>query len=300
MPQIIEFSTVTGYSATLQAYHATKPWGSLGSRIYSTGEAPYLPVYARVADTGEPALFDEYFAPLGKYFSISVSSPKKGYFVTISSDITERKQAEHQIRSLLAEKELLLQEVHHRIKNNMVTIMSLLSLQSDMLKDPGAISAFHDTRSRIRSMAVLYEKLYRSTDFRAVSAKEYLPALVNEIVDNFPHRENIRIVTRVEDKVLDSKILSPLGIIINELITNAMKYAFNGIDSGKILVSFSIENEMATLVVEDNGIGIPGSIDMANPAGFGLQLVTILSEQLDGSLKVDEEKGTKFVLEFRV
>ncbi len=220
--------------------------------------------------------------------------------LSISRDITDRKLAQDRIKNLLSEKELLLKEVHHRIKNNMNVIMGLLSLQSDTLKEPSAVSALQDTRNRVRSMAVLYDKLYRSTDFRAISAKEYLTALINEIMVNFPNRMHIDVETRIDDTILDAKILSPIGIIINELITNAMKHAFDGRDKGKILVSFSIHDKHATLVIEDNGVGIPDSINIMASAGFGMQLVNMLADQLDGSLRVEREDGARFILTFEV
>ena len=216
------------------------------------------------------------------------------------NDITERKFADDKIKSLLSEKELLLKEVHHRIKNNMNVVMGLLSLQSDTLKDPSAVSALQDSRNRVQSMMVLYDKLYRSNDFRAISAKEYITALISEVMVNFPNRERVDVETRIDDIVLDAKILSPVGIITNELITNTMKYAFTDRDSGRMAVSFSIKGGHATLIVEDNGIGIPESVNIETATGFGLQLVNILAEQLEGSLRIEREDGTRFVLTFRV
>ena len=172
----------------------------------------------------------------------------------LQTELAERRRAEDQISSLLAEKELLLKEVHHRIKNNMNVVGSLLSMQSDMLKDdPAAVAALQDSRNRVQSMMVLYDKLYRSNDFRAISAKEYVTALISEIMVNFPNRERVDVKTRVDDIVLDAKILSPMGIIVNELLTNTMKYAFADRGSGRMAVSFSIKGGHATLIVEDNG-----------------------------------------------
>ncbi len=216
-------------------------------------------------------------------------------FTGTVSDITNRKQNEERVRSLLSEKEILLQEVHHRLKNNMVTIMSLLSLQSDTVKDPAALAMLEDTKSRIRSMAVLYEKLYRSMDFRAISAREYLPALVKEIIENFANRESVSVTTDIEDITLDARVLSAVGIIINELITNAMKYAFDGRERGMIYVSFLTDGDQAALVVEDNGTGMPEGAKH----GFGMQLVEMLNEQLDGSLRRERGNGTRFIMEFK-
>lgn len=218
-----------------------------------------------------------------------------GIFICFLRDISSRKLDEERIRSLLSEKEILLQEVHHRLKNNMVTIMSLLSLQSDTVKDPAALAMLEDTKSRIRSMAVLYEKLYRSMDFRAISAREYLPALIKEIIDNFPNRESVSVATDIEDITLDARVLSAVGIIINELITNAMKYAFDGRERGMIYVSFLTDGNKATLTVQDDGTGMPEDARH----GFGMQLVEMLGEQLDGSICRERDTGTRFIVEFK-
>jgi PAS domain S-box-containing protein len=215
-------------------------------------------------------------------------------------DITLRKIAEEKIKSLLAEKELLLKEVHHRIKNNMSTMMSLLLLQSKAQKNPEAGKALKDAMNRLQSMEVLYEKLYRSEDFREISIKDYLPPLINEIVGTFPHKNKVTMETEMADLVLSARILSPLGIIMNELITNSMKYAFVGRDEGVIKVSVSLNNNRAILVFEDNGNGVPPSVDIENSTGFGLQLVDMLAKQLKGSIRLERQQGAQFILEFEV
>ncbi|MBA4419408.1 MAG: hypothetical protein C0392_16110, partial [Syntrophus sp. (in: bacteria)] len=151
---------------------------------------------------------------------------KNAGLIGIILDITDRKKAEDKVKSLLAEKELLLKEVHHRIKNNMNVIISLLSLQASALKDPAAIAALTDSGSRVRSMMVLYDKLYRSTDFREISTKGYLTSLINEIIANFSNQGMVTIETQIDDLILDAKTLSPVGMIVNELLTNIMKHAF--------------------------------------------------------------------------
>jgi PAS domain S-box-containing protein len=218
----------------------------------------------------------------------------------IATDITERKLAEEKIRNLLSEKELLLREVHHRIKNNMNIVMSLLSLQASTLKDPSVILSLEDARSRVQSMMVLYDKLYQSADFRKISTREYLTSLIDEIVMNFPDRRLITIEKRIDDAILDAKILSPVGIILNELLTNIMKHAFVGKDKGVAGVFCSIKKNHATLVIEDNGIGVPESTDITTSTGFGMQLVGILTEQLEGTIRLERLNGSKFILEFDI
>jgi PAS domain S-box-containing protein len=219
-------------------------------------------------------------------------------YQSAATDITDRKWAEDKIKSLLQEKELLLKEVHHRIKNNMSVILSLLSLQSSTLKDPRTISFLEDAGSRVRSMMILYDKLYRSDDFRGVSTKKYISSLVGEITGNFPNRGQIEIETRIDDLSLDAKTLSPVGLIINELLTNTMKHAFAGKDEGRILVSLSKRNNHITLITENNGNTLPESVDMETATGFGLQLVSMLIKQLEGSIRIERENGTRFILEF--
>ncbi len=221
--------------------------------------------------------------------------------VGVNVDITDRKEAEDQIKSLLAEKELLLKEVHHRVKNNMATIMSLLSLQSTVLKgNSSAVAALQDSRSRVQSMMVLYDKLYRSSDFRATTTEGYLTALIDEIMSNFPNRGLVTIEKQIDDFSLDAKALSPVGMILNELLTNAMKYAFEKRDKGRVFVSLTREGNHAELIVEDDGIGTPESIGITTSTGFGLQVVGLLTEQLEGTIRVERDKGSRFVLEFDI
>jgi len=235
--------------------------------------------------------------------------------MVISRDITERKAAEGKIRQLLAEKqkqleellaanihiernETLLKEVHHRVKNNMNTVASLLSLQARSLKEPSAITALELAKNRVKSLMVLYEKLYQSSDYSNISIKDYLPALVDEIAGNFPNRQAIKIEKHLDDFVLDAKRLQPLGMIINELLTNIMKYAFTDRETGLIIVSARMTRGQVSIGVQDNGHGMPDTVSFQNSTGFGLQLVHALSEQLDGEIRIERGDGTKVVLEF--
>jgi PAS domain S-box-containing protein len=212
----------------------------------------------------------------------------------------ERRDAEEKIRSLLLEKEILLKEVHHRIKNNMNTIHSLLALQIESLTDPAAADALGDAQNRVNSMMVLYDKLYRSDNFNEVSINEYLPELITEITGNFPNCKKVQIESRIDDFILEAQTLVPVGIIVNELITNTMKYAFTGRDSGFIKISAELRESKAVLTIEDNGVGIPATVTFENSSGFGMQLVGMLTEQIGGSIRIERGEGTRFVLEFTV
>jgi PAS domain S-box-containing protein len=214
------------------------------------------------------------------------------------SDISERKRNEQHIKNLLSEKELILKEVHHRIKNNLSTVYSLLHFQAENMQQPEASSALKDAAMRVQSMLLLYQKLFQIDRFSDVSMKAYLPPLVDEIVANFPDHTTISIEKNVEDFILDSRTVQPLGIIINELLTNIMKYAFVGRTHGKIIVSAALTENRVVLSLEDDGLGLPESIDFEHSTGFGLMLIGILVKQLAGSIRIDRGHGTKVVLEF--
>jgi two-component sensor histidine kinase len=200
------------------------------------------------------------------------------------------KLAKEKIDSLLKDKELILHEVHHRIKNNLDTVKSLLSLHADSIEDETAISALRDAESRVHSMVALYNKLYDAIDCNEISMKNYIPLLVDEIVSNFNKSSKVTIEDNIGDFVLSTTKLQSLGLIINELITNIMKYAFLNQSEGKIILYASEKNNIITLIIEDNGSGMPESIDFKNSKGFGLTIVNMLANQLHGTLRIDREK----------
>ncbi len=214
------------------------------------------------------------------------------------SDITEQKESEKRIKNLLDEKELLLKEVHHRIKNNLATVASLLSLQAETLKDKTETITLKDAENRIQSLSILYDKLYRSEDYRGLSVASYIPELAAQIIQDFPHSDRIRLDFHIEDLQLKTKTLVNLGIIINELITNAMKYAFTGRNRGKILIELKRVSDRFELVVADDGIGLSNTQKSKAPTGFGLTLVEALSSQLGGRVSLQESSGSRVVVDF--
>lgn len=215
-------------------------------------------------------------------------------------DITEYKLADEKVKTLLSENELILKEVHHRIKNNMFTISSLLSLQAQTLKEPSVKKALNDANARVQSMGLLYDTLYRSADFSKVAVKNYIPSLVNQIIANFPNSNIVKIETAIDDFKLNTKHLQPISIIINELLTNIMKYAFNDRETGLILVLAKNSEGNVNITIQDNGNGIPETVSFENSTGFGLQLVQALTQQLDGTIRIERGNGTKVVLEFEI
>jgi PAS domain S-box-containing protein len=216
----------------------------------------------------------------------------------IIEDISKQKLDKDKINNLLAEKELILKEVHHRVINNMNTMVNLLNLQTGILEDSPCREILKDAENRMRSMVMLYEKLFKSDNFSDISIKEYINSLINEIISNFPNSHLMQIETSIEDFVLDVKKLQPLGIIVNELLTNIMKYAFPEKTSGLIKITANEKSGRVTLTISDNGIGLPKGFDLNNQTGFGLMLVKMLSEQLEGQFTIVSNKGTKSTLDF--
>jgi two-component system, chemotaxis family, CheB/CheR fusion protein len=192
---------------------------------------------------------------------------------------------------------LLLKETHHRIKNNMGTINSLLSLQANDQIDPAAKTVLDDAAQRLQSMMVLYDKLYRSENYGELSVKEYLPALIAEIVGAFPIAVPVVTDIQVDDFTLSAKILSNIGIIMNELVANSMKYAFGSTERGLIHISAAVDGSKVRFVYADDGAGLPHTVDFEHSTGFGLQLVQLLVRQIGGTIRIDREEGTRYVIE---
>jgi PAS domain S-box-containing protein len=217
-------------------------------------------------------------------------------FLGVFSDITERKVYEEKIASLLHEKELLLKETHHRVKNNMNAVHSLLSLQAQAQHDKGIQSILQDAAGRVQGMRLLYDKLYLSDNFHELEARNFFPPLIEEILAVFDTDPPITAHYDLDDLVLSAKMLSPLAIIINELVTNAVKYAFEGKTDRHISLLLRETGAMVTIIFEDNGIGLPGSVNLEKSTGFGMQLVGMLIQQIDGTIHIDRQGGTKYTI----
>ena len=221
--------------------------------------------------------------------------------VVAMHDITAHKQANDEIRSLLREKDGLLREVQHRVKNTMNTMVSLLTLEADRMSDnPAAAEALSDASSRFRSMGVLYDQLYRVGDHTSVSVEDYITELVQQLAALFPAGDAVRLRFDLQDFVMDGRRLSSLGMIVNELVTNAMKYAFRERGAGELNLSVQHSNGQARLVVEDDGPGMPADFDANHHAGFGLTMIEALAQNLDGEVRFEQNRGLRAVLEFTV
>jgi len=214
------------------------------------------------------------------------------------------RQAEEDIRVSLKEKETILKEIHHRIKNNFQVVCSVLSLQSQYIQDETVLDMFMETQDRVRAMALIHEKLYKADDVGRMDFKEYLENLVHGLFWSYgtdPNRVKMKI--NVEDISLGMELTVPCGLIINELVSNSLKHAFpqswEGVGTINIALQKNKDDDIE-LVVQDNGVGIPKDLDLRKADSFGLELVTILAEdQLNGSVNLDRGKGTKFLIKFK-
>jgi len=243
--------------------------------------------------------------PDGKSVMLSINaSPlrdKEGHFngmVATFDDITDKLRAEKTIISQLSEKEILLKEVHHRIKNNIASIEGLLSMQLENSSNPEAVSALQDAIIRVQGMRILYDKLLISKDYKEVSIKAYSEALIDAIAAVFSESGKVTIEKQITDFYLDTKSMFSVGIIINELFTNIFKYAFKGRDCGHISIVLDKTDTHVNLSIQDNGNGIDESVDFNKSPGFGLIIVKMLAEQLGGTFTIENQNGTRSILKF--
>ena len=213
-------------------------------------------------------------------------------------DITEHRRAEQEAANRLADKETLLKEVHHRVRNNTSSIVGLLSIQAQSIADSEARTVLQGAIGRVESMNVLYDKLLVSEEYGTSSVKSYLEDLAERVVGLFPAGAKTTLETRVADFDVKSDTLFLLGLITNELLTNAMKYAFAADTGGAITLTLERSGNRVTLIVQDDGVGLPPGFDPESTKGFGLTLVRMLSRQIDGSFSISSQNGTRSVLEF--
>ena len=224
------------------------------------------------------------------------------YHQAIIRDVSERKKAEERILDALREKDVLLREIHHRVKNNMQIISSLLSLQSQKFRGAEVVDAFRESQDRIRSMALVHEKLYQTRDLSRIDFSDYVKSLTSFLFKAYKTDET-RIALKLDlDKVfLDINAAVPCGLILNELVLNALKHAFPDERKGKVTVELrGSEAGTVRLTVRDDGIGFPEGIEIAQADTMGLQIISLLTEQLDGRVEVKRDSGTAFSVSFKV
>lgn len=262
--------------------------------------------YYLKAIKGYPQQFEVPFNVAGKTIWIETflspikkKNSKKYDLACLGFDTTEKKNIEIGIIKSLEEKDILLKEVHHRVKNNLQVISSILNLQSAYVKDEGTLNILRESQNRVKSMSFIHESLYKSKDFNEVNFAEYITNLSNNVFHTFiTITKNVNLQLELDNITLNLDQAIPCGLIINELITNAMKYAFVTQKEGILKVKLSEKEGKIKISIEDNGIGMPKNFNVEEAESLGLQLVYTLIDQLDGTISLKEEKGTKYLITF--
>ena len=221
----------------------------------------------------------------------------------IVRDITERKLNEKKLKAALADNVTLLREVHHRVKNNLQTVLSLIQMRSLEIHDPAALRVITELQEQIRTISWLYKELFQSERLSLVSMQSYLGLLATHLLKLYCREDKVRLEVSCGDLVLDAEWAMPCGLIVNELVTNALKYAFPAGFSGQpaISVKLSRDGGLHCLLVSDNGVGLPGSVDRTNPSSIGLQLVSLWAKhQMNGTLEIGTNRGTSVTITFEI
>jgi PAS domain S-box-containing protein len=214
-------------------------------------------------------------------------------------DVTERKIIDRRIRDSLKEKEVLLQEVHHRVKNNLQVISSILNLQSGYVTDEGTLEILRESQQRIKSMSFIHETLYRTSDFNNINFSEYIKTLTYNLIQSYRLQSTaVELVAEIDEVNVQIDQAIPCGLIVNELVSNALKYAFKGKKKGKLKVALHENKGKVTIRIADDGVGLPDTFQHEKTDSLGIQLVYTLIEQLDGTIDVNSTGGTEFLITF--
>ena len=238
-----------------------------------------------------------------KLYPIMASDDRIESYAVVLEDITDRVKLERDLKISLDEKDVLLKEVHHRVKNNLQIVTSLLNLQSSYLSDQKSIDAFKETRNRVMSMALIHEKLYRSKDLARIDFSEYIQMLASQITATYSMKGNVAMRINVDKILMGIDIAVPCGLMINEMISNSMKHAFPDGRPGEIVIDMheypGDGEKQYILKVKDNGIGLPEGFSIEKASSLGMILISSLASQLNGSLEIKSDGGTEYSIRIR-
>jgi two-component sensor histidine kinase len=224
---------------------------------------------------------------------------KLGELSCLVYDNTERKQIDRKIRDSLKEKEVLLQEVHHRVKNNLQVISSILNLQSSYVSDPHTLEILRESQQRIKSMSFIHETIYRTSDFSRLEFMDYIKSIASNLIQSYRTSEtSVEFLPEMETVGLNLDQAIPCGLIINELVSNALKYAFKGRKKGRLSIYLHEEDNEIVIAIKDDGVGLPKDFAFEKNNSLGIQLVYALIDQLDATVKVNQAEGTEFLIRF--
>src|SRR5258705_7609680 len=221
-------------------------------------------------------------------------------FVIVDTDISPNKELEEKLKSSLSEKEILLKEIHHRVKNNLQVIISLLNLQAGYLHDEETVRAMQEGQNRVRSMALVHEKFYQLDGISEIDFAEYIEKLCQYIFQTYPETaRKVSLDVESDQIALDLDTAMPCGLLINEIVSNSLKYAFPNGQEGHILIKLkALPENKIQITVKDNGVGIAGEYHLENPSTLGLQLIGALTSQLNGEVEMFSDNGTTFNITF--
>jgi two-component sensor histidine kinase/HAMP domain-containing protein len=219
----------------------------------------------------------------------------------LNEEITERKKAEETLKQSIKEKELLMKEIYHRVKNNLAVVISLLRLQSGKIDDVKAKEVFIESENRVKAMSMIHERLYHSHDLSSINFSEYIRKLAIQLFQNYKFDSSkVKLSIDVPDVTIDIDTMISCGFIVNELISNAFKYAFPENREGELTVKLQkVSEHEYILIIKDNGVGFPEELDFRNTDSFGMQLLTLLTYQIGGILELNREGGTEFKIAFK-
>lgn len=317
-------------SSTSKVFLNKKFTGKSITKLYGPRAiSSFIDEVNEIVSTGKIKKYETYSSLIDSYFMISAFAPAKNLYVTLTSDITEEKKAEKillnakddleikvqertkELLTAIQEKELLLREIHHRVKNNLQIISSLLNLQIPYIKDSESIEFFKESQNRVKSISMIHEKLYQSNNLQKIDFKSYLSNIMVNLFQTYGvNQDEVGYQIKCGDIKLNMETSVPCGLIVTELVTNSIKHAFPfnqhykidevGKDPKyKINVSLNLENENINLIINDNGIGFPENLDFKNTESLGLELVNLLVNQLDGTIELQRKQGTQFNIKFK-
>lgn len=266
-------------------------------KLKKDNEKPLFLPYLLVASSNDLKVRNDIWESFDEVITIPITKMVLQSRVRV---LLQTRRLSVQVNQLAQDKEMLMKEIHHRVKNNLMVISSLLSLQSRYIKDDESREIFKESQNRAQSMALIHERLYRSTDQKSIDFADYIQTLTRDLFDTYStEKGRAELLMEVDNVMVDVNNAVPLGLIINELVTNCLKYAFPDDRNGIISIKFHKDDDEYLLEVSDNGIGIPEDFDIEKSDSLGMLLITSLTSQIQGELEVQRSPGTTFRIKFK-
>lgn len=285
---------------------------------------PIYNAYHKAMETQQYQYLQAYYQPYGKWF-VNHLYPSPDGLTIYFEDITLQKEQEQALNSYKEELEkkvkertnelelqnviinkqkeeieVLIKELHHRVKNNMQIISSLLSLQSNMVEDSKIQEMFNDCKNRVYTMALIHEKMYQSNNLTRINAKDYLTELIKDIIKSSSLEKEIDLDLNIDPIEFGTKMMVPIGLLVNEIVLNSIKHAFHSVDKGEIIFQFhKTQNDICKITIGDNGCGI-NKEEPFRSGSLGMDIIEAFVSQLDGTLKISEGPGTVYEIEFKI